>query len=59
MVCLLRYAQIIEHSHHSWTNTTGLVSGFTNAVGLVMVGNFQVCSENETLMFLFGLLSHT
>ncbi|KAK2845860.1 hypothetical protein Q7C36_010714 [Tachysurus vachellii] len=42
MVCLLRYAQIIEHSHHCWTNTSGLVTGFTNAVGLVMVGNFQV-----------------
>ncbi|KAF5893721.1 transmembrane protein, partial [Clarias magur] len=42
MVCLLRYAQIIEHSHHSWTNTSALVSGFINAVGLVMVGNFQV-----------------
>ncbi|KAK1806866.1 hypothetical protein P4O66_005348 [Electrophorus voltai] len=42
MVCLLRYAQIIEHSHHCWTNTSGLVSGFCNALGLVMVGNFQV-----------------
>lgn len=42
MICLLRYAQIIEHRNHCWLNTSGLVSGCTNAVGLVMVGNFQV-----------------
>lgn len=42
MVCLLRYAQLIEHSHRCWVNTSALVSGCTNAVGLVMVGNFQV-----------------
>lgn len=42
MVCLLRYAQVIEHSRHCWVNTSALVSGCTNAVGLVMVGNFQV-----------------
>ncbi|MEQ2273953.1 hypothetical protein XENORESO_011505 [Xenotaenia resolanae] len=42
MVCFLRYAQVIEHSHQSWVNTSALVSGCTNAVGLVMVGNFQV-----------------
>uniref|UniRef100_A0A3Q3WG01 Transmembrane protein 150A n=1 Tax=Mola mola TaxID=94237 RepID=A0A3Q3WG01_MOLML len=42
MVCLLRYAQVIEHSHQCWVNTSALVSGCTNAVGLVMVGNFQV-----------------
>ncbi|XP_030227435.1 transmembrane protein 150A [Gadus morhua] len=42
MVCLLRYAQVIEHSHHCLLNTSALVSGCTNAVGLVMVGNFQV-----------------
>ncbi|KAM8866073.1 transmembrane protein 150Aa [Synchiropus picturatus] len=42
MVCLLRYAQVIEHSHRCWVNTSALVSGCTNAVGLVMVGNFQV-----------------
>uniref|UniRef100_A0A3Q2EB47 Transmembrane protein 150A n=1 Tax=Cyprinodon variegatus TaxID=28743 RepID=A0A3Q2EB47_CYPVA len=42
MVCFLRYAQIIEHSHQGWVNTSALVSGCTNAVGLVMVGNFQV-----------------
>ncbi|MEQ2218436.1 hypothetical protein XENOCAPTIV_003223 [Xenoophorus captivus] len=41
MVCFLRYAQVIEHSHQSWVNTSALVSGCTNAVGLVMVGNFQ------------------
>lgn len=44
MVCLLRYAQVIEHSHICWVNTSALVSGCTNAVGLVMVGNFQVNS---------------
>lgn len=42
MVCLLRYAQVIEHSHQCWVNTSALVSGCTNALGLVMVGNFQV-----------------
>ncbi|CAB1320002.1 unnamed protein product [Coregonus sp. 'balchen'] len=42
MVCLLRYAQVIEHSHSCWINTSALVSGCTNALGLVMVGNFQV-----------------
>lgn len=42
MVCMLRYAQVIEHSHHCWTNTSALVSGCVNALGLVMVGNFQV-----------------
>ncbi|XP_051923613.1 transmembrane protein 150Aa isoform X2 [Hippocampus zosterae] len=41
MVCLLRYAQVIEHSHRCWVNTSALVSGCTNALGLVMVGNFQ------------------
>lgn len=46
MVCLLRYAQIIEHSQHCWTNTSSLMCGFINAVGLVMVGNFQVCTVN-------------
>ena len=45
MVCLLRYAQVIEHSHHCLLNTSALVSGCTNAVGLVMVGNFQVKPE--------------
>ncbi|XP_006625418.1 transmembrane protein 150Aa [Lepisosteus oculatus] len=42
MVCLLRYAQVIEHSRRSWVNTSGLITGCTNALGLVMVGNFQV-----------------
>lgn len=42
MVCLLRYAQLIEHSHRCWINTSALVSGCTNALGLLMVGNFQV-----------------
>ncbi|KAG9281837.1 transmembrane protein 150A-like [Astyanax mexicanus] len=42
MVCMLRYAQVIEHSHHCWVNTSALASGCINALGLVMVGNFQV-----------------
>lgn len=52
MVCLLRYAQVIEHSHRCWVNTSALVSGCTNAVGLVMVGNFQV--NTNTLNSKFG-----
>ncbi|XP_077417892.1 transmembrane protein 150Aa isoform X2 [Vanacampus margaritifer] len=47
MVCLLRYAQVIEHSHSCWVNTSALVSGCTNAVGLVMVGNFQVVNAKS------------
>ncbi|KAI1900951.1 hypothetical protein AGOR_G00055110 [Albula goreensis] len=42
MVCMLRYAQVIEHSHRCRVNTSALVSGCVNALGLVMVGNFQV-----------------
>ncbi|XP_061117800.1 transmembrane protein 150Aa isoform X1 [Conger conger] len=42
MVCLLRYAQLIEQGQHCWINTSGLASGCVNALGLVMVGNFQV-----------------
>ncbi|KAG2469059.1 T150A protein, partial [Polypterus senegalus] len=42
MVCMLRYAQVIERSRRSWINTMGLITGCTNALGLVMVGNFQV-----------------
>lgn len=49
MVCLLRYAQVIEHSHRCWVNTSALVSGCTNAVGLVMVGNFQVSALRPVL----------
>lgn len=47
MVCLLRYAQVIEHSQRCWVNTSALVSGCTNAVGLVMVGNFQVSVADQ------------
>lgn len=47
MVCLLRYAQVVEHSHRCWVNTSALVSGCTNAIGLVMVGNFQVSINNK------------
>ncbi|KAH0623015.1 hypothetical protein JD844_030900, partial [Phrynosoma platyrhinos] len=41
MICFLRYGQLIEQSHSSWVNTTALITGCTNAAGLVMVGNFQ------------------
>ncbi|XP_062994911.1 transmembrane protein 150A isoform X2 [Elgaria multicarinata webbii] len=41
LICFLRYGQLIEQSHSSWVNTTALVTGCTNAAGLVMVGNFQ------------------
>lgn len=51
MVCLLRYAQVIEHSHRCWVNTSALVSGCTNAVGLVMVGNFQVNRPDMKTLF--------
>lgn len=51
MVCMLRYAQVIEHSHHCWTNTSALVSGCINALGLVMVGNFQVSRREWTCAF--------
>lgn len=52
MVCLLRYAQVVEHGHHCWVNTSALVSGCTNAVGLVMVGNFQVNFLHEFFFIL-------
>lgn len=52
MVCLLRYAQVVEHSHHSWVNTSALVSGCTNALGLVMVGNFQVSEPTFAMLCL-------
>ncbi|KAJ7305321.1 hypothetical protein JRQ81_011240 [Phrynocephalus forsythii] len=42
VICFLRYGQLIEHSHSSWVNTTALITGCTNAAGLVVVGNFQV-----------------
>lgn len=50
MVCFLRYAQVIEHSHRCWVNTSALVSGCTNAIGLVMVGNFQVSKERNVMI---------
>lgn len=52
MVCLLRYAQVIEHSHQCWVNTSALVSGCTNALGLVMVGNFQVNERTFRMLLL-------
>ncbi|KAF7474675.1 transmembrane protein 150A isoform X1 [Marmota monax] len=42
LICLLRYGQLLEQSRHSWVNTTALITGCTNAAGLVVVGNFQV-----------------
>ncbi|XP_027477339.1 transmembrane protein 150A isoform X4 [Zalophus californianus] len=33
---------LLEQSRHSWVNTTTLITGCTNAAGLVVVGNFQV-----------------
>ncbi|XP_017735788.1 PREDICTED: transmembrane protein 150A isoform X3 [Rhinopithecus bieti] len=42
LICLLRYGQLLEQSRHSWVNTTALISGCTNAAGLLVVGNFQV-----------------
>ncbi|KAF6321849.1 transmembrane protein 150A [Rhinolophus ferrumequinum] len=42
LICLLLYGQFLEQSRHSWINTTTLITGCTNAAGLVVVGNFQV-----------------
>lgn len=42
LICLLRYGQLLEQNRHSWVNTTALITGCTNAAGLVVVGNFQV-----------------
>ncbi|XP_052029874.1 transmembrane protein 150A [Apodemus sylvaticus] len=42
LICFLRYGQLLEQNRHSWINTTALITGCTNAAGLVVVGNFQV-----------------
>lgn len=42
LICLLRYGQLLEQNRHSWVNTTTLITGCTNAAGLVVVSNFQV-----------------
>ncbi|XP_048474452.1 transmembrane protein 150A [Rhincodon typus] len=42
VICVLRYGQILERCHPMWINTGALVTGCINAVGLIMVGNFQV-----------------
>uniref|UniRef100_A0A4W3I792 Transmembrane protein 150A n=1 Tax=Callorhinchus milii TaxID=7868 RepID=A0A4W3I792_CALMI len=42
VICVLRYGQIMERCRSTWINTAALVTGLINAVGLVMVGNFQV-----------------
>uniref|UniRef100_A0A8D3BAI3 Transmembrane protein 150A n=1 Tax=Scophthalmus maximus TaxID=52904 RepID=A0A8D3BAI3_SCOMX len=65
MVCLLRYAQVIEHSQQCWVNTSALVFGCINAVGLVMVGNFQVhfstddVNMRNSIQTLFSLNNHS
>ncbi|GCC17296.1 hypothetical protein chiPu_0020526, partial [Chiloscyllium punctatum] len=42
VICVLRYGQILERCRPTWINTGALVTGCINAVGLIMVGNFQV-----------------
>ncbi|XP_070621927.1 transmembrane protein 150A [Erythrolamprus reginae] len=42
IVCFLRYGQLLEQRQASGVNTAALVTGCTNAAGLVVVGNFQV-----------------
>ncbi|XP_029464882.1 transmembrane protein 150A-like isoform X2 [Rhinatrema bivittatum] len=42
LVCLLRYAHVIECYGPSLLNTLALVVGWICAAGLIMVGNFQV-----------------
>lgn len=42
LIGLLRYGQLLERSRHSWINTTALITGCTNAAGLVVLSNFQV-----------------
>ena len=51
LICLLRYGQLLEQSRHSWVNTTTLITGCTNAAGLVVVGNFQVRPHAHLLNF--------
>lgn len=51
LICLLLYGQFLEQSRHSWINTTTLITGCTNAAGLVVVGNFQVHLPTHLLNF--------
>ena len=51
LICLLLYGKLLEQSRHSWVNTTTLITGCTNAAGLVVVGNFQVCPPACLLKF--------
>lgn len=51
LICLLLYGQLMEQSRHSWINTTTFITGCTNAAGLVVVGNFQVCPPTHLLNF--------
>ncbi|XP_039180135.1 transmembrane protein 150A isoform X2 [Crotalus tigris] len=41
IICFLRYGQLLEQRQASGVNTAALVTGCTNAAGLVVVGNFQ------------------
>ncbi|XP_058050237.1 transmembrane protein 150A isoform X4 [Ahaetulla prasina] len=42
IICFLRYGQLLEQRQASGVNTAALVTGCTNAAGLVVVGNFQL-----------------
>ncbi|XP_051896825.1 transmembrane protein 150A-like isoform X2 [Pristis pectinata] len=42
LICGLRYGQILEKCRPTWINSGALIAGCINAIGLVMVGNFQV-----------------
>ncbi|XP_042200437.1 transmembrane protein 150Aa isoform X2 [Callorhinchus milii] len=48
VICVLRYGQIMERCRSTWINTAALVTGLINAVGLVMVGNFQVTGTDRS-----------
>ncbi|XP_008575956.1 PREDICTED: transmembrane protein 150A isoform X1 [Galeopterus variegatus] len=62
LICFLRYGQLLEQNRNSRINTTALITGCTNAVSLMMVGNFQVDHAKSLhyvgtgVTFLAGLL---
>ncbi|XP_051010686.1 transmembrane protein 150A isoform X2 [Acomys russatus] len=57
LICLLRYGQLLEQSRHSWINTTALITGCTNAAGLVVVDHAKPLHYIGTgVAFLAGLL---
>lgn len=49
IICFLRYGQLLEQRQASAVNTAALVTGCTNAAGLVVVGNFQVGGKDSCL----------